>query len=142
MLRCLAGRPLVVFGDGTQTRDFSYVGDTAGAILAAGEDERLVGQTMNLGYGAEVSINTLAQVVQEVVGRTVPVEHHEGRPGDVLRLYADTSKAARLLGYRPQVELRDGLRRLLDWYRAQPQSPDELLAGEVVHNWVVPGAQA
>jgi UDP-glucose 4-epimerase len=142
MLRCMAGRPLVVFGDGTQTRDFSYVGDTARAILAAGEDERLVGQTVNLGHGAEVSINTLAQVVQEVVGRTVPVQHHEGRPGDVLRLYADTSKAARLLGYRPQVELRDGLRRLLDWYRAQPESPDELLAGEVVHNWVVPGAQA
>ena len=142
MLRCLAGRPLVVFGDGTQTRDFSYVGDTAAGILAAGDDSRLIGQTVNLGYGAEVSINALAQLVQEVVGRTVPVEHHPGRPGDVLRLYADTSRAAALLAYRPQVELREGLRRLLEWYRTQPQSPDELLEGEVVHNWLVPGARA
>jgi UDP-glucose 4-epimerase len=142
MLRCLAGRPLVVFGDGSQTRDFSYVGDTAGAILASGENDQLVGQTVNLGYGAEVSINQLAQLVQEVVGRKVPVEHHQGRPGDVLRLYADTTRAARLMGYRPRVDLRDGLAQLLEWYRAQPQSPDQLLEAEVVHNWMAPGARA
>jgi UDP-glucose 4-epimerase len=140
MLRCMAGRPLVIFGDGEQTRDFSYVGDTAAGIIAAGEDDRLVGETVNLGYGAEVSINTLAGLVQEVVGRQVPVEHHDPRPGDVLRLFADTSKAARLMDYRSRTELREGLRRLLEWYRSQPESAEELLEGEVVHNWMAPGA--
>ena len=142
MLRCMAGRPLVVFGDGQQTRDFSYVGDTAAGILAAGAAPGLMGQTVNLGFGAEVSIATLAGLVQEVVGRTVPVEHQDGRPGDVLRLFADTSRAERLLRYKPKVELREGLRRLLDWYRGHSQTPDELLRHEVVRNWVPPGAGA
>jgi len=136
MLRCLAGRPLVVFGDGTQTRDFTYVDDTARGILAAGQERALVGETVNLGYGAEISINALAQLIQEVVGRRVRVEHHQGRPGDVRRLFADRAKAATLLRYRPQVDLREGLRRLLEWYRSHPQSADELLEHEIIQNWV------
>jgi UDP-glucose 4-epimerase len=136
MLRCLAGRPLVVFGDGEQTRDFTYVSDTASGIIAAGESDAAVGQTINLGFGAEVSINTLANVVQKVVGRPVPVEHHPGRPGDVRRLHADKGKARTLLGYKPGVTLDDGLRRLLDWYRAQPASAEELLEHDQVQNWV------
>ena len=60
MLRCLAGRPLVVFGDGSQTRDFTYVSDSAAGILLAGEDDRATGQTFNLGFGAEVTIADLA----------------------------------------------------------------------------------
>jgi UDP-glucose 4-epimerase len=136
MLRCLAGRPLVVFGNGEQTRDFSYVSDTAAGIIAAGESDAATGQTINLGFGAEVSINTLAGVVQDVVGRSAPVEHHADRPGDVRRLYADMGKARALLGYEPRVSLEDGLRRLLDWYRAQPSSPEELLEHDLVENWV------
>src|SRR5207247_6543168 len=66
MLRCLAGRPLVVFGDGTQTRDFTDVRDTARGILQAGFGEAAIGETLNLGQGSEIRINDLAREVKEV----------------------------------------------------------------------------
>jgi UDP-glucose 4-epimerase len=137
MLRCLAGRPMLIFGDGTQTRDFTYVSDTAAGIILAGTDERSVGQTINLGFGAEVTINDLARHVADVVGRAdAPIEHDIPRPGDVLRLYADMSQAKAMLGYHPQVTLREGLVRLLEWYRASGVSAEALLESEVARNWV------
>ncbi len=136
LLRCLAGRPLVIFGDGTQTRDFTFVSDTAAGILAAGLHDGAIGQTINIGSGAELPIRELAGLVRRVSGRPgVVVVHHEPRPGDVLRLCADTTLAARLLGYRPRVEFAEGLTRLLAWYRSQPRRPEELLEEERVRNW-------
>jgi len=142
LLRCLAGRPMIVFGDGTQTRDFQYVSDTAAGILLAGDDRRAVGQTINLGSGSEVSINELARLVAAVAGRKAAVvQHDRPRPGDVRRLYADMSHAQEFLGFTPRVDLAAGLRLLLEWYRAKSQTPDELLEDEIVHNWAtVPGS--
>jgi UDP-glucose 4-epimerase len=142
MLRCLAGRPLVVFGDGTQTRDFTYVGDSAAGILLVGEDDRAIGETFNLGFGAEVTIAELAERVQAMVGRRVPVQHDAARPGDVLRLYADMTRARSVLGYRSRVTLDEGLARLLEWYRAQPATAEELLESEIVRNWSAAGDPA
>ena len=136
LLRCLAGRPMIVFGDGMQTRDFQYVSDTAAGILLAGDDPRAVGQTINLGSGSEVTINELARLVADVAGcSNAVVQHDRPRPGDVRRLFADTSHAQEFLGFRPRVDLTAGLRLLLDWYRAQPRTPEELLEDEIVHNW-------
>ena len=67
--------------------------------------------------------------------------HDQGRPGDVLRLYADMSQARSVLGYETTVTLADGLARLLAWYRAQALSPEELLRNEVVRNWEAQPAQ-
>jgi len=140
MLRCLAGRPLVVFGDGTQTRDFTDVRDTARGILQAGFGEAAIGETLNLGQGSEIRINDLAREVKEVLGGPeVPVVYDKARPGDVLRLYADTSKARDLIGFAPTVGLRDGLARLRDWYRQSGRSPEELLEQERLRNWETPG---
>jgi UDP-glucose 4-epimerase len=139
MLRCMAGRPMVIFGDGSQTRDFTYVSDSAAGIVLAGENEDAVGDTLNLGFGEEVSIATLAERVQDVVGRQVPVQHDAARPGDVMRLYADMSRAHKKLGYRPRVPLEDGLVHLLEWYRTHPESPEEMLEEEVVRNWTPAG---
>ena len=135
VLRALAGRPLIVFGDGTQTRDFTYVPDTARGLALAGSSDRAVGETFNIGSGREIPINDLAAVVGEVVGRDVRVEYQPPRPGDTLRLYADSSKAERLLGFRPSVSLREGIARLVEWYRSQPTSPEELLEQERVRSW-------
>ena len=136
LLRCLAGLPMVVFGDGAQTRDFTYVEDTARGILAASQCEALVGETVNLGSGSEVSIAELARRVAAALGRPdAPIVHDDPRPGDVLRLLADTSKARALLGFRPQRSLEEGLGRLRDWYAQQGRSARELLAEEVVRNW-------
>jgi UDP-glucose 4-epimerase len=138
LLRCLAGKPMVIFGDGTQTRDFTYVSDSARGIILAGTETAAIGRTINLGSGAEVAINDLARTVARIAGRSdAEIIHDEGRPGDVLRLCADMSKARTLLGYEVRVPLAEGLSRLLEWYRAQGVSPEELLQDEVVRNWDV-----
>lgn len=136
LLRCLAGKPMVIFGDGTQTRDFTFVSDTARGILAAGLSDASVGQTINLGSGKEVQIRELATMIAEVLDRPhAEIIHVEPRPGDVLRLLADSSKARRLLHFETTVPLKDGIARLRDWYLTQSKSPEELLEHEVVRNW-------
>jgi len=135
LLRCTAGRPLIIFGDGGQTRDFTFVSDTARGILAAGLTEAAVGRTVNLGSGHETSLNDLAQVVAEVVGRPADVVHEAPRPGDVQRLCADTAKARELLGFCPQTDLRTGLAQLKAWYEGLDEPPECLLEHEIVRNW-------
>jgi UDP-glucose 4-epimerase len=138
LLRCMAGKPMVVFGEGTQTRDFTYVSDSARGIFLAGTRPEAVGRTINLGSGAEVSINDLARAVATIVERPdAGIVHDEARPGDVMRLCSDMSQARSLLGYEPRVPLADGLAQLLAWYRAQGVPPEELLRNEVVRNWDV-----
>jgi UDP-glucose 4-epimerase len=140
LLRCLAGKPMIVFGDGTQTRDFTHVSDTARGIILAGFSDAAIGQTINLGNGREIAVNELAETIANVVGRPdAEVVHDIPRPGDVLRLHADISKAQKLLGYAPQITLRDGLAMLKDWYLSSGQSLEALLEQEIVHNWKAHG---
>jgi UDP-glucose 4-epimerase len=137
LLRCLAGRPMIVFGDGSQSRDFTFVSDTAAGILLAGEHPKAVGETINIGSGTDVTGASLAKTVAAVTGRPdAEVVHDEPRPGDVYRLIADVSRARALLGFEPRVSMADGLQRLLQWYRDQKKSPEELLEQEVVRNWI------
>ena len=136
LLRGLAGKPMVIFGDGTQTRDFTYVSDTARGILLAGLSDAAIGKTINLGSGAEIQVNDLARLVAEVIERPgATVQHIEPRPGDVLRLYADPSRAREWLGFAPRVSLREGLRQLKVWYEQQAVSAEVLLAEERIRNW-------
>jgi UDP-glucose 4-epimerase len=137
LLRCLAGRPMIVFGDGSQSRDFTFVSDTATGILLAGDHPKAVGETINIGSGTDVRIADLAKTVASVTGRpNAEIVHDEPRPGDVYRLIADVSRARALLGFEPRVSMADGLQRLLQWYRDQKKSPEELLEQEVVRNWI------
>ncbi len=135
MLRCLAGEPMVIFGDGEQTRDFTYVADVARGILLAGLADAAVGRTLNLGAGREISIKDLAGVVARTVGGEPQVVHDIPRPGDVRRLYCDASRAQALLDFAPEVPLENGLAQLRDWYAAGDRTPEELLADEHVRNW-------
>jgi UDP-glucose 4-epimerase len=136
MLRCLAGQPMVIFGDGTQTRDFTYVGDTAGGIIAAGISESSVGQTFNLGTGKEIRVLELANTIRQVLDRPqAEIAHADPRPGDVPRLMADSSKARESFQFQPTVGLRDGLAKIRDWYASHDKSPQELLEEEVLRNW-------
>ena len=137
LLRCLAGRPMVIFGDGSQSRDFTYVSDTAHGILLAGEHPLAVGETINVGSGSDVTINDLARLVATVAGNPdAIVEHDRPRPGDVNRLVADVARARELLGFEPRVSMSEGLQRLLQWYRDQNKTPEELLEQEIVRNWI------
>ena len=143
LLRAMAGLPLVVFGDGTQTRDFTYVEDTARGILSCGIAEEASGRTINLGSGREIAVNELAQRVIEVAGASqAEIVYDRPRPGDVLRLYADSSQAREVLGFAPDVTLGEGLARLKDWYLGSGLSAEALLEGDVVHNWEVDPGRA
>ena len=139
MLRCLAGRPMVIFGDGKQTRDFTFVTDTAAGIFAAGISDGAVGQTINLGNGKEITITRLATMIAEVVGRPdAEIKYANSRPGDVVRLLSDSSKAKNVFGFKTTVNLHDGLVCLHKWYQSQGKSPEDLLEQEVLLNWESP----
>jgi UDP-glucose 4-epimerase len=138
LLRALAGQNLKIFGNGEQTRDFTNVRDTARGILLGGVKPGLEGETINLGFGQEVSVNELARQILAIVEDSPSrIVHDKPRPGDVLRLLSDTSKARSLLGYEPEISLAEGLRQLKAWYLSQSQTPEELLESEIPHNWEI-----
>lgn len=136
LLHSLAGKPMIIFGDGTQTRDFTYVSDSAHGIILAGTSDGAIGQTINLGNGKEITVNDLAKEVAAIAGNDpATVQYEIPRPGDVLRLCADMNKAKKLIGYAPSVSLRDGLIKLKEWYMGLAVSPEKLLEQEIVRNW-------
>jgi UDP-glucose 4-epimerase len=120
ILQLEAGRPPVVYGDGEQTRDFTFVEDTVRGLLAAAECDALVGDVVNVARGREVSILRIAELLAGLLGREgAAVRHEPGRPGDVRRHYADVGKAQRLLGYAPRVGIEEGLAKTVAWFRQQ-----------------------
>ena len=136
VLRALAGRQLTIFGDGEQTRDFSYVSDTARGIIDAAMADEALGETINLGSGRELSIRALAQTILAAVGQErASLRFDAARPGDLPRLRASTEKAERLLGFRPLVSFNDGLARLIEWYGHDSGRADVMLRADVVRNW-------
>jgi UDP-glucose 4-epimerase len=142
LLRCMAGQPLIIFGDGEQTRDFTFVSDTARGIVAAGLTEAALGCTINLGSGQETSMNELAAAVGRVVGGVVETVQADARPGDVRRLCAAAAKARELLGFSPQIDLIAGLTQLKTWYERLGVAPRQLLSDEIVRNFEAPQAAA
>lgn len=114
MHQALRGGSVVIFGGGAQTRDFAYVDDVVEAMVAAATASDVDRRTINVGSGETTSINELAALAAEVTGQEVEVIHSPAESGGVSRLCADITLARRLLGYEPQVNLREGLRRTLE----------------------------
>lgn len=136
LLRAICGKPMIVFGNGSQTRDFTYVSDIAKGILMAGLSDEAIGETFNIGQGEEISINDIAHTIREIIGKEdAPIERIEPRPGDVLRLYSDITKAKKILGFKPVVSLRKGLEELKQWYESRKVSIESLLRQERIRNW-------
>jgi UDP-glucose 4-epimerase len=116
--RVLNGLPPIVFGDGSTGRDFTYVTELARGILAAGRNDALVGETVNIAYGLMVTVGELAGFVLNALGRNdLHVAVRDPRPGDVHQLHADTRKAEKLLGYRASIPIDEGVRRYIEWVR-------------------------
>ena len=116
-LQLLVGRPPVIYGDGTQTRDFTFVEDIVSGLVGAAECDDLVGDVVNIAYGQEVSIRHIAELLRKFTESEVPVEYADPRPGDVMRHFADTRKAKRLFAYAPKTDLETGLQRTVAWIR-------------------------
>lgn len=114
--RALAGQAPVIYGDGSQTRDYVYVGDVVRAFLAAADSNRP--GTWNIGAGTEVSVLDLVHIIAGIAGRAVAPEFTAARPGELQRSAVAVERAALDLGWRPRMKLADGVRNVYEWIQA------------------------
>jgi nucleoside-diphosphate-sugar epimerase len=114
----LDSTPPVVFGDGEQTRDFTYVDNAVQANILAGEAPSASGRTFNVGTGHAVSLNQVLQMLQKASGKTLETKYEPSREGDIRDSLADIRLAKEFLGYEPAVLFEEGLERTYAWYQA------------------------
>lgn len=113
------GKPPVVYGDGNQTRDFTYIDDAIEGTLKAAEVDGIEGEIFNLGGGSRTSVNAVVGLLLQSSGREdIKPIHAQSNPSDVQDTYADITKAKKLLRYDPKVPLREGIKKYLEWFRA------------------------
>jgi nucleoside-diphosphate-sugar epimerase len=121
--QALLGHPITVFGDGTQSRSFTYVGDVVEALVALAQEPRAIGQVFNIGNTGEVTIADLAQHVKTLTGSASPIQYipydeaYEAGFEDMPRRVPDISKIRALIGYEPQLSLDDIIRRVIEHFR-------------------------
>jgi nucleoside-diphosphate-sugar epimerase len=115
----LGGEPFPRYGDGTQIREFTFVGDVVHANVLAAEADVAPGTYVNVAGGGEITLNELIDLVGEVAGTPVKVEERGAQPGDAYRNGGATDRARALLGWEPKVGLRDGIRAQLAWHRSR-----------------------
>jgi UDP-N-acetylglucosamine/UDP-N-acetyl-alpha-D-glucosaminouronate 4-epimerase len=115
----IEGRQPVIYGDGEQTRDFTYVANVVDGVLRACTAPKAAGEAINVACGTRISLNELLRVMNHVVGTSLQAIYKDERAGDVRDSQADITKAEALLGYTPTVSLEEGLRHTLDWCRSE-----------------------
>jgi UDP-glucose 4-epimerase len=123
--QALAGQPITVFGDGTQSRSFTYVGDVVRALVSLIDEPRAVGHVFNIGNGREISINDLAEKIKAMTGSSseivrIPYDQaYESGFEDMPRRVPNIAKIQALTGYKPAVELDEILDRVIEYFRQQ-----------------------
>ena len=115
----LEGRQPTIYGDGEQTRDFTYVANVVDGVLRACEAKGAAGEVINVATGGRISLNHLLRVMNGIVGTTLQAIYEQERAGDVKDSQADITKARTLLGYTPIVPFEEGLRHTLEWCRSE-----------------------
>ncbi len=138
VIQIMNGQPPIVFGDGSNGRDFTYVTDTARGIAASADCDALLGQVVNIAFGKMITIAEVAESVGRLCQRPdlEPV-FEDARPGDVHVLKADTSLAEDVLGYKAEIAFEDGLERYLAWFNQTYPDPSGLLEENAI-NWSLP----
>jgi nucleoside-diphosphate-sugar epimerase len=116
------GKP-VVFGDGNQTRDFTYVDNAVQANLLACEATGAAGTVFNIGTSHAISLNQVLELLRRISGKALQANYEPPRDGDIRDSLADISRAHEVLGYEPTVQFEEGLQRTFDWYRANHTKP-------------------
>ena len=135
-IKLLNGDPPVIFGDGNQTRDFTFVMDIARGIAEAGMCEEATGKTINIAYGRGRSIKEIASSLAIICGREdiAPIFSEE-RPGDIIALQADTKMAQEILKFKPNVQFNEGLKIFLEWLNSN--FPDlKIFKDDPIRNWI------
>lgn len=119
-IRCLLEQKSpTIYGDGEQTRDFTYVEDVVELVIKTSKAPDVAGKVFNAGNGGRFSLNEVWRVLQQIEGANLPVAYGPTRTGDVRDSQADTSEAVKYLGHSPRFSLEEGLRRTLEWYRQE-----------------------
>jgi UDP-glucose 4-epimerase len=136
VIRILNGLQPIIFGDGSATRDFTFVTDTAESLIRAAECDPFIGQAVNLAYGQEISIKQIAEILLKQLGREdLGIQWEPERPGDVHRHYADVSRLEQATGWKPSIDIETGLKLYIDWFKNYYPDPAALLAECQTHNW-------
>ena len=115
----LNGDPITLYGDGEQTRDFTYVTNVVDGVIRAAETPAVAGEVFNVATSSRISLNQLLATLKRIFGSSVEPIYKDARPGDVRDSQADITKAQQKLGYEPAVGLEEGLRETVAWYRSQ-----------------------
>jgi len=115
----LLGRPPVIFGDGEQSRDFTYIDNVVHANLLAMAAEHTRGEAVNVACGRRVSLNQLLKILQDIIGLHVSPSYEEPRTGDVRHSLADIQRAKTVLNYDPKVRIEEGLRKTVEYFQKQ-----------------------
>jgi UDP-glucuronate 4-epimerase len=134
--RIAEGEPIVVFGDGSQSRDFTYVDDIARGTIAALEP--LGYEVINLGGDQPTRLSAVIEQIAELVGRQPRIEYRPAHPADVPATWAEIGKARRLLGWSPQISVEEGLRRSVAWYQENRSTVLPLELGDREPNGTTP----
>lgn len=136
IVRALNGAPILIFGDGSQTRDYTYVEDTARALVESAKCDEISGLTLNIGSNLEISVNQIAENILEMIeASSSGIEYTKNRPGDVLRLYADVTAFNKLTNWKPLVSFEEGLQKTILWFKKRPEGAKSLLSEEKGINW-------
>jgi nucleoside-diphosphate-sugar epimerase len=114
----LAKQPLVVYGDGEQSRDFTFVTNVVQANLLACEARGVAGEQINVGGGRQIFLNQLVQMLKEIIDTDLMVEYAEPQPGDVKHSLASIYKAQKLMGFEPTIPFGEGLHRTVEWFKS------------------------
>jgi len=107
-------KEIMIYGNGEQTRDFTYIDDVVRATILAAENDG-VGEVLNIGGGSRISINKVISILEEITGKEAKIKYIEKQRGDVMHTYADVNKAKRLLGWNAKVNIKDGLKKYVEW---------------------------
>jgi len=117
LLAILEGQPLVIYGDGEQSRDFTYIDNIVDLTLRACEASGASGKVFNGGTGARITLNEVLKLLEKITGRKIQPKYDPPRTGDIRDSQADVSLARKVLGYEPRVLFEEGLRRTWEWYQ-------------------------
>ena len=118
----IAGKQPTIYGDGEQTRDFTFVSNVVDANWKAATSPNVAGQAFNIGCGARTSLNQLSEKLNRILGCGITPIYEAARKGDVRDSVADISKAKTMMGYTPATSLETGLQRVVEWYRSGSES--------------------
>lgn len=116
-----AGEPIPVFGDGSTRRDYTYIDDIVDGVFGALHYRSSSYEVINLGNDQTITLQQMIETIETVIGKSAVIERHSEQPGDVPQTWADVTKAAELLGYKPKTSFRDGVAKFYDWRKQKSE---------------------